>query len=479
VLIDVNLFAVGHPGFKRFGQTGSSGEAPDQLLRHLAAAINATEIGANLARNIPVSPRDVGSAIDTGQNVFAVADLRSGMRLAGFNGGTGYGISCFDELWAYSSERSRRLWDEMIPVPTRKISLRLTVTHAGFEGESALLQELQQRGLTQPLVGTDLHAGDGLLMFWSHSPVAPWQDAKWLAEMRRSLRPNQYLRMVENRFVGTESSFIEMEGWDACVNVAARPVVSDHTLPVWIGVDASVKRDTSALCAVTWDRELQRVRLVNHKIIQPSAATPINFEAVIEGTLLDWHRRYSIQAVLYDPYQMVASAQRLAGYGLPMTEYPQTPANLTEASQNLYELIKGRNLVAYPDEAIRSAITRAVAIETSRGWRIGKEKQTHKIDIVIALGMAALSALRTKPKQRIISGAIGVDGGITWYDPDTALPFEPGKPTRPGHLTRDEHGNTVLVIGAGSNDCKPGFTDAWGVFHSTQRRSSGLIKGQY
>ena len=44
-------------------------------------------------------------------------------------------ISVFDELWAYTSERSRRLFDEMIPPPTRKIACRLTVTYAGFEGE--------------------------------------------------------------------------------------------------------------------------------------------------------------------------------------------------------------------------------------------------------------------------------------------------------------------------------------------------------
>jgi phage terminase large subunit-like protein len=45
-------------------------------------------------------------------------------------------ISCFDELWAYTSERSRRLWDELIPPPTRRIACRLTVTYAGFEGEA-------------------------------------------------------------------------------------------------------------------------------------------------------------------------------------------------------------------------------------------------------------------------------------------------------------------------------------------------------
>ena len=45
-------------------------------------------------------------------------------------------ISVFDELWAFTSERSRRLWDELVPPPTRQIACRLTTTYAGFEGES-------------------------------------------------------------------------------------------------------------------------------------------------------------------------------------------------------------------------------------------------------------------------------------------------------------------------------------------------------
>ena len=47
--------------------------------------------------------------------------------------------SSFDELWAYTSERSRRLYDEMVPSPARKISCRLITTYAGFENESTLL----------------------------------------------------------------------------------------------------------------------------------------------------------------------------------------------------------------------------------------------------------------------------------------------------------------------------------------------------
>jgi phage terminase large subunit-like protein len=302
-------------------------------------------------------------------------------------------ISVFDESWAYTSERSRRLFDEMIPPPTRRIAARLTVTYAGFEGESTMLEELYKRGLAQPEVGKDLRAGDGVLMFWSHEPVAPWQTEAWLADMRRSLRPNQYLRMIENRFVTTESSFVDMEDWDACVDPTAAPLVSDRSLPVWVGVDASVKRDSTAIVAVTWDNEASKVRIVFHRVFQPSPKEPLNFEATIAHTVRELLTRFAVRGVFYDPFQMAAVAQGLQHVGVPMREVPQTPGTLTEIGTNLFELITARGLVAYPDAALRLAISRAVAVETPRGWKISKEKQSHKIDVVVALAMAAHAAV--------------------------------------------------------------------------------------
>ena len=35
-----------------------------------------------------------------------------------------------------------------------------------------------------------------------------------------------------------------------------------------------------------------------------------------------------------------------------MQEFPQSPGNMTEASQHLYELVRGRNLITYPDADI-------------------------------------------------------------------------------------------------------------------------------
>jgi Phage Terminase len=301
--------------------------------------------------------------------------------------------SVFDELWGYTSERSHRLWDEMVPPPTRKVACRLTTTYAGFEGESELLEGLYRRGLKQPLVGPDLYAGNGLLMFWTHEPVAPWQTPQWLTQMRGQLRPNAYLRLIENRFVTTESSFVDPDWLDACTEAGAAPIVADKYLSVWIGVDASVKRDSTAIVAVTWDGEAKKVRLVGHRIFQPSAADPIDFEAMVEGTIREFASRFNVREVRFDPYQMQSTAQRLTRDGLPMVEFAQSVPNLTECSTNLFELVKGRGIVLYPDADVRLAFNRAIAVETTRGWRIAKEKASHKIDVIIALAMAAHGAV--------------------------------------------------------------------------------------
>ena len=90
---------------------------------------------------------------------------------------------------------------------------------------------------------------------------------------------------------------------------------------------------------------------------------------------------------------MQAVAQRLTASGVPMVEFPQSVSNLTEASTNLYEIIKGRNLVVYEHADMRLSVSRAVALENSRGFKIAQEKASHKIDVVVALAQASLGAV--------------------------------------------------------------------------------------
>src|SRR5208282_469807 len=124
--------------------------------------------------------------------------------------------------------------------------------------------------------------------------------------------------------------------------------------------------------AVAWDQKAQQLRLVTHYIFQPTVDDPLDFESKIERTLLQLRKRFRVRKVVFDPYQMQATAQRLTRAGLQTEEFPQSSANLTEASQNLFDLIRGQNLIAYPDAVMRLAISHTVAVETPRGWRIAK-----------------------------------------------------------------------------------------------------------
>ena len=132
-------------------------------------------------------------------------------------------ITCFDELWGVTSERGHRLFDEMVPSPARKISCRLVVSYAGFSGESVLLENLYKRGMALPEVGPSLRAGDGMLFAWHCSPTQPWQTTAWLSQMQKSLRPNQFLRMIRNDWVTSESTFIDMASLGSLCRSTSHP----------------------------------------------------------------------------------------------------------------------------------------------------------------------------------------------------------------------------------------------------------------
>jgi hypothetical protein len=48
---------------------------------------------------------------------------------------------------------------------------------------------------------------------------------------------------------------------------------------------------------------------------------------------------------------------------------------------------------------MRLAVSRAIITESSRGWKLDKLKQSHKIDVVVALAMAALACVRAQSES--------------------------------------------------------------------------------
>jgi phage terminase large subunit-like protein len=321
--------------------------------------------------------------------------------------GSNHGFTGWDELWAYTSEASHRLWEELTPVPTRRNSVRVVTTCAGWENESELLRALYKQG-----VGKEEHPdGQGerlhptlpifanqdarLLVYWDHEPRMPWQTPSYYAAQRRTLRPGTYLRLHENRWTTSESTFITPELWDPCVDPTLSPPLPTRSVSLFAGVDAGIKHDNAAVVTVYWKED--KLALGPFRIWRPSPSEPLDIEATIEEFVRELHERYDLASVLCDPYQLHRSITTLQAAGLPIAEFPQTTSNTTRMGQGLFDLLQGRNLRLYPSEALRGQALNTIAVETPRGWRIAKEKASKKIDAVVALAMAVTAALDDAP----------------------------------------------------------------------------------
>ena len=298
-----------------------------------------------------------------------------------------------DELWGFTTEASQRLYEECCPTPTRKPSVRMVTSYAGFTGESALLERLVNRGLAGEQIAKDLYAQPGIIAFVSHERIAPWQTLEWLEEARASTRPTAFQRQYQNYFAAAESQFIPVEAWDACTDRDMRPIVADRGMTIFIGLDCSTRRDTTAIVAASVEAKTQRVRVVTHKCFRPTSFAPIDF-GLVEATLKDLEARFQVASVTYDPFQAEYLAQRLITAGIRMQPLPQTTGNLTQAASTLSELILGKNLVTYASDELREAVRNAAIVESARGMRVAKERPGAKIDVLAALSFACLGAVR-------------------------------------------------------------------------------------
>jgi len=313
---------------------------------------------------------------------------------------TGSGLNpnliVWDELWAYQLDADRKFWDELTTVPTRKNPLSLIVSYAGFD-EDSLLYELYQKGLAK----TDKE----MFFLWSHKNLASWVTKKYLSTQRERLRPNTYLRIHENRWTSSESAFVSPEMWDSCVDINLRPILPGFQGQLSVGIDIGYAHDSSSVVGVY--REGDRVILALHKCWVPTKTHKIDIEETVEKYLIELHKLYNVDSFNYDPFQFHRSGLSLAKLGLKMVEFAQTQDRLVEAGENLYSLIKGRNLVVYKDREVRDHILKSIAKESARGFRLIKSKQSDRIDLAISLAMASVKAVNLdtgRPRVRSLDG---------------------------------------------------------------------------
>ena len=60
----------------------------------------------------------------------------------------------------------------------------------------------------------------------------------------------------------------------------------------------------------------------------------------------------------------------------------------------MFELIQLGNLRLYADDPLRSHAAHAVAVKSSRRWKLCKQRAANKLDGIVGLAMASLLAMQ-------------------------------------------------------------------------------------
>jgi phage terminase large subunit-like protein len=333
----------------------------------------------------------------------------------------------FDELYLYRYEGMKDFFEVMTTTPTKPHPLILIITTAGYNQDSEdLLYSLYKKGME-----LKKDPDPSFFFWWDEGEKAnrmPWQNKKYLDQQKGRLRKNTYLRLHENRWVEDITQFIDIDKFDQCVNEESTPVLPDKNIKIWVGVDASISGDSTAVVAVT--RRKDKIILANYKKWQPTKENPIDLEETVEKYLIDLSRDFNLQVAYYDPYQLHRSAVTLKKKGLFMKELPQTVGNTIDFSQTLYDLIQFGNIEFYPSPEVRRHVKSCKAKEMDRGYRIVKESHSEKIDIAVALAMASLGAVKSFNQEREEKPQIiHSEGGYVWVE-------NPDEPEEFGYLRR-------------------------------------------
>lgn len=388
-----------------------------------------------LGARVPMSPTSKPEIIlKNGTIIQAIANNYSGAA------GANYGLTLWSELWAYATERSRRLYDELVPVPTRKNSLRWIETYAGFEDESDLLlglflrifkdtSEKETQPEAFPVPGLEHITTDGrpacwhipserLFVYWNHTPRMPWNLGELGDSFRRSqkadLRLSQYVRLWENRWQSSEGNFLDPEWVDD--SISERDYEINH---LFLAGDASQRNDTTALVGVekvtkkVLEKELDYYIVKYFSMFDPREMNDWKelikfggkkFDLDLEATILEEVKRLHELGLLvgpfhYDPYQLHQLGVNLRKQRIPASEFDQGVQRVL-ADTHLWKVFKDGRIVLPNNPKLIQHVKNAKAKEMENELvRIvkGTASTSNKVDAAVALSMAVFKASKFRP----------------------------------------------------------------------------------
>jgi phage terminase large subunit-like protein len=179
-----------------------------------------------------------------------------------------------------------------------------------------------------------------------------------------------------------EEAWLPPGAWAAVADPLA--TIPDGT-EVVLAFDGSFNGDTTVLTVATVS-DRPHVDLVELWEAAGRQVPIVDVEQAIRQAC----RRWRVLEIAADPFRWARSLQLLDGEGLPILEYPQSPARMTPATARFYEAVVNGQLTHSGDTRLARHVGNAVLREDARGARLAKERKDspRRIDAAVAAVMA-------------------------------------------------------------------------------------------
>lgn len=372
---------------------------------------------------------------------------------SGTNDGPSWHVVICDEFHEWKGKKGQDTHTVLTNgVGAREQPLILQITTAGFDVDGTICGQ-------HYLLGRDLVADPDIdptyLFWWYEADLRPredgtvpdyrdpavWMDANpsWgltLPDPEAYLRDQvtkkteaEFKRYFLNVWVEAEDLWLPAGAWEACRVLEAESsglatdeegnLALDPSLPLFVGSDGALKRDSFATVAVQWQKDSEgRERLVTKAWIWENPF-PVGHHARSSwklnlGEPVGHWRELRDQfpepalegepgpAFGYDPRFLEYAAQTAAEEGLNMVEFPQTDARMCPASELLYTVIMERVLAHDGDPQFQKQVMSSVQKMKENGWRITRPTGTRRHnDAGIALAMATALAHAAQEEDEV------------------------------------------------------------------------------
>jgi phage terminase large subunit-like protein len=327
-------------------------------------------------------------------------------------------LTVADEVHA---QPNRELWDTLSLASGARVEpLMVGITTAGVKSDSSgrdsLCYSMYQHGCR--VVKREIKDPAFFFAWWGAPDGADHRDRNVWHGANPGLGDivsvedfeSSILRTPENEFrtkrldqwVSAVQAWLPAGAWESCADESA--AIEDGA-EVCLGFDGSFNNDSTALVVVSTvseDRPIPHVDVVDAWERPEEAAEEWTVPILdVEEAIRIACRRWKVREIVCDPARWARTYQILEDEGLPIVEFPQSPARMTPATARFYESVANKTLTQSGDPRLSRHMANCRTRTDNRGTRISKDAKSspRKIDLAVAAVMALERACQPPPKQ--------------------------------------------------------------------------------